>query len=301
MVARHSCKILLRWAILVVVYQPFFIVNAQYDTIDGHSCFRNLKGMTESMFDLASEYPNLSSVSVIGESYLKITNSNNDDYPLPQNGYDIYGMNITASDSLHQSSSKGKMLIISGVHPRELAPPELVMRFAESLVDGYNVDSDITWLLQSTEIHFIFHVNPDGRYVTENYQDTFWRKNLNMDGKCSSSDDGGVDINRNFDYQWGDQDGASNEPCDSIYHGESPLSEPETQAVVKYAREIFPPEQRERSLPLGEDIVGVFVDVHAPGGFVFYPWGHKDAKAPDDPALQALGRKVNFFNGKWSH
>jgi len=136
-----------------------FTVDAvQYDTIDKYDCFRSLEGMTKSMFDLAESYPDLSSVVDIGDSYLKSKNDNNDDYPLPQNGYDIYAMVITASDSPHPSSAKGKTLIISGVHPREHAPPELTMRFAESLLTGYEVDADITWILQHTEVHIIFNV-----------------------------------------------------------------------------------------------------------------------------------------------
>lgn len=51
------------------------------------------------------------------------------------------------------------------------------------------------------------------------------------------------------------------------------------------------------STAFGEDITGMYIDIHASGGYVYYPWGHKDAKSPDDEALQALGRKINYFNG----
>lgn len=258
----------------------------------------------QSMFDLADEHPDLASVSDIGDSYLKSTNSKNDDFDnLPEGGFDIYAINITASDSTHQSSAKGKMLIISGVHAREYAPPELAMRFAESLVNGYNVNADITWLLQHTEIHLIVHVNPDGRFVAENYPRLSWRKNLNpvQNGGCSS-DNIGVDINRNYDLSWGEtKNGASSsDPCDSNYHGSSPISEPETQAVVNYAQDLFPEEQRKDpadiNRELGEDIMGMFVDIHAYGGYVYFPWGFDGSRSPDDEALQALGRKVAHYN-----
>ena len=42
---------------------------------------------------------------------------------------------------------------------------------------------------------------------------------------------------------------------------------------------------------------GMYVDIHSYGGYVFYPWGYRDAATPDDKALQALGRKVQHFNG----
>lgn len=145
------------------------------------------------------------------------------------------------------------------------------MRFAETLVDGYDENADITWLLQHTEIHSIVYVNPDGRNVAENYPDEYWRKNIDPKAGCSSGY--GVDINRNFDFMWGDLDGASDNPCDEDYHGKSADSEPETQAVVNYARGLFPEGQRkenpkeDRDVPVGEDISGMFVDVHSSGGY----------------------------------
>mmetsp|Transcript_16674 Transcript_16674/g.36049 ORF Transcript_16674/g.36049 Transcript_16674/m.36049 type:complete len:706 (+) Transcript_16674:334-2451(+) len=297
--SNHRHAALLLCAFVVAALHP--VVTAQYDTIDGHSCFRNLDGMMQSMFDLANKYPELASINDIGDSYLKSSNSINDDYDLPEGGFDIYAMNITASDSSHQSSAKGKMLIISGVHAREYAPPELAMRFAETLVDGYNVDADITWLLQHTEIHLIIYVNPDGRYVAENYPELMWRKNLNPNqGDGCSSNSTGVDLNRNYDFAWGNTDGASPDPCDNEYHGRSPHSEPETQAVVNYAQDLFPEEQRKDpadiNVELGEDIMGIFVDIHASGGYVYFPWGFEDSRSPDDDALQALGRKLAHFN-----
>lgn len=249
--------------IAAVLVSAAAVIDTQYETIQGHDCFRNLKGMTESMFDLEVNYPELLSVSDIGDSYLKSTNDNNDEYPLPQNGYDIYAMNITSSDSERKSSRKGKTLIISGVHAREYAPPELAMRFAEMLLKGYGVDSDITWILRRTEVHFILHVNPDGRYVAETYPSTSWRKNLNP-GKLRCPLKAGVDINRNFDFMWGDLDGASDYECDNTYHGRFPESEPETRAVVEYAKLLFPEDQRkedpedEIDIPLGEGKFAIF-------------------------------------------
>ena len=193
------------------------------------------------------------------------------------------------------------MMVTLGVPAREWAPPELLARYIELLVHGYNEDADVTWILQHTEIHAILYVNPDGRFMAEKYPALYWRKNLNPI-RCGGGYEYGVDINRNFDFMWGDQTGASNNPCDEDYHGPSAESEPETQAFADYAKKLFPEEQRkrnprdERNEPFGEDVTGMYIDIHASGGYVYYPWGHKDAKSPDDEALQALGRKINSFN-----
>ncbi len=275
-----------------------------YDTIKGRSCFRSLDGMIESMTDLAAKYPDLITMESIGESYIKKYDPSRSDYgsnmryDLPPGGFDIYAFNVTSSNSVRKSSEKGKMLVTSGVHAREWAPPELNAQFVETLVEGYNTNADITWILDHTEIHAILYVNPDGRYISEKYPNSYWRKNLNPEG-CGN----GVDLNRNLDFIWGDRNGASNDPCANDYHGPSPNSEPETQAVVEYAKKLFPEGQRkdnpeeEMNTAFGEDITGVYIDIHASGGFVYYPWGHRDAKSPDNEALEALGRKINYFNG----
>lgn len=263
--------------------------NSKYTTISGFSCFRNLQGMTDAMFDLAKKFSNLVSVTEIGKSY---------------ENRSIYAMKITASSSQRKSNEKGKVLITAGVHPREYAPPELVMRYATTLVDNYDLDAEITWILEHTEIHIVLYVNPDGRVVAETNPSSYWRKNVNpgsnKDG-CSKSSYG-VDVNRNFGFMWS-RDGASSDPCDNTYYGTSAESETETQALVEYAKNLFPSEQRKKdpvadmNKPYGEDITGVYIDVHASGGYTYYPWGHKDKYCPDDESLQALGRKISSFNG----
>mmetsp|Transcript_24789 Transcript_24789/g.44557 ORF Transcript_24789/g.44557 Transcript_24789/m.44557 type:complete len:593 (+) Transcript_24789:138-1916(+) len=273
-----------------------------YDTIQSRSCFRSMQGMLDSMQDLADKNSNLMTITNIGESYLK----NNEGraygkYDIPTGGYDIYVVKITDSNSDRKSQKKGKMLITSGVHAREWAPPELLARYIELMVNGYDVNADITWIMQHTEIHAILYVNPDGRWMAEKYPELYWRKNLNPDGGCGDSAYG-VDINRNFDFKWGDKAGASGNPCDSDYHGKSRESEPETKALTGYAKGLFPASQRKNNPEnqmnekFGEEITGMYVDLHSSGGYIYYPWGHKDEKSPDDEALQALGRKIHHFN-----
>ena len=47
-----------------------------------------------------------------------------------------------------------------------------------------------------------------------------------------SSEDVGVDLNRNYDFQFGrDNIGSSKDPCDEQFRGQYPFSESETVAV----------------------------------------------------------------------
>jgi len=245
-----------------------------YDTINERSCYRSIEGMNQFMRDLAANHPNLVTMETIGESYIKKSggNNNNNGDDLPP-GYDIYALNITDANSIRQSSEKGKLLITSGIHAREYTPTELLARFIERLVDGYNTnDAQITSILQHTEIHTIVHVNPDGRYMAENFPNTYWRKNMNPTGGCNNDGFYGVDLNRNFDFLWGDEFGASSDPCLDEYHGTKPNSEPETQALVSYATRVFPESQRrsdpekQMNEPLGDDIMGMYIDIHYESG-----------------------------------
>ena len=61
-----------------------------------------------------------------------------------------------------------------------------------------------------------------------------WRKNRRPNEGSSCI---GTDLNRNFDFRWG-QEGVSSEPCSDIYRGESAGSEPEIQVIMKFGREL---------------------------------------------------------------
>mmetsp|Transcript_18761 Transcript_18761/g.29428 ORF Transcript_18761/g.29428 Transcript_18761/m.29428 type:complete len:692 (+) Transcript_18761:115-2190(+) len=279
------------------------VTTASYDTIKGRSCYRSIEGMNQFMTDLAATYPDLVTMETIGESYMK-KNRSADNNTNVSPGYNIYALNITAADTARQSSEKGKLLLTSGIHAREYTPTELLARFIDMLIDGYNNDdAQIVSILQHNEIHTIIHVNPDGRYMAENFPNTYWRKNLNPTGGCNIDGFYGVDINRNFDFLWGDKSGASKDPCSDEYHGTGPNSEVETQAVVEYAKKLFPESQR-RSDPekqmdeaLGDDIMGMYIDIHSTGEYIYYPWGHRDQVSPDDDAYSAIARKMSYFNG----
>lgn len=42
-----------------------------------------------------------------------------------------------------------------------------------------------------------------------------------------------MDVDRNWDYHWGERD-SSNDPCADNYAGPHPFSEPETRAVSEF-------------------------------------------------------------------
>ena len=72
-------------------------------------------------------------------------------------------------------------------------------------------------------------LNPDG-YVYTWTRDRMWRKNRNpRAGRFGRRGCVGVDLNRNYDIEWG-RNGISRNPCSDIYPGKKAFSEPESKA-----------------------------------------------------------------------
>lgn len=181
------------------------------------------------------------------------------------------------------------VLLIGGVHAREIVNPDGLVSLALRICQSYKNGTDIvlgpkTWaastikLLVETLDIFIFPlVNPDGRvFVQDPAGDAWWRKNRRVNQGTSCR---GVDINRNYDFLWSSVIGqTSSSPCSDTYHGTAPFSEPETMNV--------------RWLLDEHEGIECFVDVHSYSELVLYPWGDDDNQSTD--ATQ------NFQNPAWN-
>ena len=253
--------------------------------IPGYPCYRTVEETYAAAEAIASLYPGLATWIDIGDSWEKTQ-------PGDAPGFDLMVLRLTNAVIPGQ---KPILFAVSSIHARELAPAELLTRFAEHLVDNYGSDPDVTWLLDYHEIHLLLQANPDGRKWAERVN--YWRKNTD-NSYCSDTPMRGVDLNRNFDFEWGCCNGSSGIHCDEVYRGPSAASEPETQAIQDYVRAVFP-DQREDSLSSTVPITasGVFLDLHSYSERVLWPWGFSESPAPNATALQTLGRKLAHFNG----
>jgi|SRR5579864_431414 len=129
-----------------------------------------------------------------------------------------------------------RILIVAGVHARELAPPDAVLTFTEKLLSAYKnkrpitykkfLDSrksptilykqftipfspDVQQIIEKTELYVLPLANPDGRAFIESGGFSLWRKNrrpappgTNCPGLPAGLTPDGVDLNRNFDIGW---------------------------------------------------------------------------------------------------
>lgn len=129
-------------------------------------------------------------------------------------GTSVEGRNLYA---MHIGSMHGKQGIAQyAIHGRE---------WITGLIALYHVRRGLprggTWVLPL--------MNPDGALISEIGGKPLWKANAR-----------GVDLNVNFDARWGT--GASNirYPAPENYIGEAPFSEPETQALRDFTKEIRP-------------------------------------------------------------
>lgn len=259
-------------------------------TISGYSCYRTVEETHASMSALAAAHPGLVNVVDIGNSYDKVKAGGNP-------GYDILGMVVT-NEAI--GGTKPRFFLMGGFHAREYPGPELAMRFAEQLVNGYGTDPEATWLLDNFELHVFPQTNPDGRKIAE--QGYLHRKNNNREkGKCSDpatqTNHYGIDLNRNHSFKYGGA-GTSTTACNQFYRGPSAASEPETQAIQTYLASIFPDQRGPLDTdPAPADATGVMISLHSYGPQVLTPWAWSSSLPPNNAALETLGRKFGYHNG----
>jgi hypothetical protein len=262
---------------------PRVISATQASGIPGFPCFRTVEETYATAEQLVTEHSLLASWIDVGDTWEK------------QNGLGGWDVMVLRLTNSLVWGAKPKLLITSSMHPREYAPAELNTRFAEYLVDNYDVDADVTWLLDHHEVHLMLMPNPDGRKKAET--GLFWRKNTNTDYCSPTSNNRGVDLNRNAEFQWGCCGGSSPFECGETYRGPFPVSDPETAIMQDYLREVFP-DQRDEPLdaPAPDDTTGVYLDIHAASQVMVWPWGFAGT-SPNMTQLQTFGRKLAYFNG----
>ena len=174
-------------------------------------------------------------------------------------------------------------------HSREPASLTQLLYFMYYLLENYDNEPEIQYLVDHTEIYFVPCINPDGYVYNQTTNPDgfgFWRRNKNdNDGDgIFDPDFDGVDLNRNYGYFWGfDDQGSSPDWGSDTYRGSAAFSEPETQAL-KYFCETHN--------------FQIALNYHTFSNVIIYPWGFTASTyTPDSLTFVAIGDLISRENG----
>lgn len=222
----------------------------------------------------------------------------------------LAGHDLLAVELGRGGESSPVLVLTGGQHAREIAPPELVLRFLDWLLTEDGVDADATWLLDHHRIVLAPLVDPDGHDLVEfgglaanGARPNRWRKNARPLAGCpwpatDAGNGSGVDLNRNFPLAWGtsnDRAGSSSR-CDPYYRGAAAASEPETLALMNLVAGYIP-DQRAPALTAAaaDDATGIFIQLHSPYRTVGWPWAHSTSAPPNAADLAAIGKELASY------
>ena len=145
-------------------------------------------------------------------------------------------------------------VIFDGMHhAREIMTPEIVVDVANQLLTGANQGGFFGKILDSVNVWVVPMLNVDGNNIVWT-KDAWWRKNAHAESGTAY----GVDLNRNYPFEWNKCNGSSGNKGNETYRGDKPASEPETQALVGLAEAVQPT---------------VSLSYHSYSEFVLFPFG----------------------------
>lgn len=206
-------------------------------------------------------------------------------------------------------------------HAREWPASEVPMMWAFDLLENYSKDKRVKAIVDHVRTIIVPVVNVDGFQFTRSFppvesgevggvtnplppeaillggQGRYVRKNrrpqvssaigagLGPEAQTPPQLQGfiGVDPNRNYAYQWGDdQAGSSASMTSQTYRGSDPFSEQETKNVAHV---------------LKTHHATAMVTHHTSGDLLLWAWGDTRDDAPDNDVLEGLGRAMATYNG----
>ena len=203
-------------------------------------------------------------------------------------GRTIWAFKLSDNPSIDEDEPE--VLFTGLTHAREPLSMMNLFYFANWICENYNSDITANYLLDNREMWFIPIINPDGYAYNESISPDgggMHRKNRRLNppnSSCNMGTQQGVDLNRNYGYNWGENNsGSSGNPCSAVYRGLSAFSEPETEAISNFI--------------LSREFSNV-LHYHSYSNFLIHSWG--DGSFPDEPdltTLREIGKEMTRYNG----
>lgn len=245
-------------------YAPQVPTNFQLGSMAGYYTYQEYLDILD---DMRSQFPNL------------ITERAAVSDTLTHEGRPLYFVKISNNPSVEQS--KPRVLYTALHHAREPGSLSETIFFMWYILENYGVDPEITYLVDELELFFLPMINPDG-YIENETNDPngggMFRKNKNPNIGSSNP---GVDLNRNYSYQW-NTTGVSSDENSDVFPGVSPFSEPETKNIKKIAEKWN---------------VEFALNAHTHGGMMLFPYGATENDfAADHTYFTAIGDQMVSYN-----
>ena len=114
--------------------------------------YRDFEAVNRTLSELAQKYPDIVKLETIGTS---------------TKGLIQYGLKI--SDYVDRDEDEPELLMTAATHGDEIITTEVLLRFIEELLLGYNNDQRLTDLINRHELYFVPVVNPDGFSTRSRY------------------------------------------------------------------------------------------------------------------------------------
>ncbi|MHA7814330.1 MAG: M14 family zinc carboxypeptidase [Phycisphaerales bacterium] len=233
--------------------------GGQIHNEDWFETYRTLDEITSYITNIETLRADLATVDVVGQTW---------------EGRDMFSVTISGPDSAENPrEERPALFIFSTVHAREWIAPMTTSYIASRLASDYDTDPHVKMLLDNARVVIVPVGNPDGYLYTWS-NERYWRNTRRDNGDGTF----GVNINRNWAYQWG-YEGASPNTSNTNYRGTHPFSEPETRAL------------RDIALGLGDKLVA-HIDYHSYSQLVMWPFGyasHVVTPEPWESALEHIG------------
>lgn len=260
-------------------------VNYTYGSMGGYQNYEELLAVLD---DMRAKFPNLITVrQVVSDTLLTYEGR-------PQ-------WYVKISDHADQQEAEPAVLYTALHHAREPNSMSQMLYYMWYLLENYPANPEVKYIVDQEELYFIPCVNPDGfiyNVTTNPNGGGYWRKNRRDNGDGTF----GVDLNRNYGYQWGFDDvGSSPFTAGETYRGPGPFSEPESRMI--------------RDFGATHQFI-VADNYHTYSNLLVYPWAYSDNPADSTfvklarlytrenhyrfgTAIQTVGYQVNGDSNDW--
>lgn len=248
---------------LFVSVTPFFAFNANTEGIGEYTIYHTYEEMISEIKQIEMNHSSIVKMHNLTTTF---------------EGRTVWALKVSDNPEMNDTSEPD-VLLTAGQKANSLISVEIALYLLNHITSNYGEDSAVTELVNDREIWIIPMLNPDGNsYIGNGSED--WEKNRRDNGDGTF----GVNLNTNYEFEWGLDDHSSNDTDSPYYHGPSPFSEPETEAVKNLV------ESPETSFVFS-------LCLSSYGENITYPWGYTNSSTTDNDLLHEIASNMAMYSG----